>query len=66
MQCYESAKRVKAVWHKVTCTVKAILDFVSVTKLFQNLNKHFGMQKAAELSPTWTIFDRHFQAAASI
>ena len=56
----------KAAWHDVNCTVKPKLDFVNVTKLFQNVNKHFGMQKAAELSSTWTILDRHFQAVASI
>ena len=49
MQCVESAKPLKAVWHDVKCTLKAKPDFVNVTKLFQNVNKHFGMQKAAEL-----------------
>ena len=38
MQCSESAKPVKAVWREMTCTVKAKLDFVKVTKLFQNVN----------------------------
>ena len=39
MQCCESAKPVKAVWHGVTCTVKAKLNFVNVTKLQLPLNK---------------------------
>ena len=66
MQCCESAKLAKGALHDVKCTVKVKLDFVNLTKLFQNANEHFGMQKAAEPSPTWTILDRHFQAAASI
>ena len=34
MQCSESAKPMKAVWHDVACTVKTKLDFVNVTRLF--------------------------------
>ena len=51
MQCSESAKPVKPVWHDVKCTVKAKLDFMNVTKLFQNISKQFGMQlqKVVEL-----------------
>ena len=66
MQWCECEKLVKGALHDVKCRVKVKLDFVNVTKLFQNANEHFGMQKAAEPSPTWTILDRHFQAAASI
>ena len=65
-QFSDFAKLVKAVWHKVTCTAKANLDFVNVTKFFQNVNKHFGMQKAVEFCLPRTILGRHFQAAASI
>ena len=64
MHCFESAKLVKAVWHKLTCTVNAKLDFV--TKLFQNVNKQGGMQISVEFSSTWTILGHHFQATASI
>ena len=65
MQCSESAKAVKAVFHDVTCTVKVKLDFVIIPKLFQNVNKYFGMQKAVAFRPTWTIVSHHFQATAS-
>ena len=60
MQCSESAKPVKAVWHD-DMAVKAKLDFVNVTKLFQDVKKkHFGMQQAVEVScrSTWTIKPR--------
>ena len=53
---FQSAKPVKAVWHAVTRTVKAKLDFVYVKKkVFENVNKHFGILKAVKFSPTWTI-----------
>ena len=55
MQCFQSAKPMKAVWHGVTRTVKAKLDFVYVTKVFQNVNKHVGILKEVKFSPTWTI-----------
>ena len=66
MQCSWSAKPVKAVWHDVALTLKAKLDFVMVTAAFQNVNKQFSMQTAMEISLTWTMFGRNFQAAASI
>ena len=62
----ESPNPVKVVGHDVTCNVKAEPDFVNVSKLFQNKNKHFGMQYAVEVSPTRTIQGRHCQATASI
>ena len=37
MQFSESAKAVKAVWNDMACTLKVKLDFVNVTKLFQNV-----------------------------
>ena len=40
----------KAAWHDVTCTVKVKLDFVNVTKWFQNVNKQLGMQRAVEFT----------------
>ena len=52
MQCSESAKPMKAVWHDVTCTVKTTLDFVNVAKLFQHVNKHFSMQKSGRVQPS--------------
>ena len=45
MQCAESAKLLKAVWHNAACTGKANVVFVNVAKLFQNVKKHFGMQR---------------------
>ena len=66
MQCFEFAKPVKAVWHDGTRRVKAKLDFVNVKKGFQNVNEHFGMQKAGEFSPSWTILCRQFRAAAYV
>ena len=45
MQCSKSTKPVKAIWHDVTCTVKAKLDVVSVT----NVSKHFGIQKSSRI-----------------
>ena len=53
MQFSYFVKPVKAVWHNGTYTVKAKLDFVNVTKLFQNVNKHVGMQKSVKCSATW-------------
>ena len=50
----------------MTCIVKAKLDMMSVTKLFQSVNKHFGMQNTIEFSPKWAIVGSHFQVAASI
>ena len=47
------------------CTVKVKADFVKVTRRFQKVNIHFGMQKAIEFSPTWMILCPHFQAVAS-
>ena len=64
-QFWVCKSRVKAVWHDKTCTVNAKLHFVNVTKLFENVNKHFGMQKVVEFTPQRTILGRHFQAAAS-
>ena len=49
-------------WH----VLKVKLDFVNVTRLFQNVNKHVGVQKAVEFSPTWMALGHHYQAAASI
>ena len=46
--------------------LKAKLDFVNVTKLFQSVNKHFGKQKAIEFSSTGMITGRHFQPTACI
>ena len=68
LQCFESAKPMKAVWHDVTCrsTLKAKLDTVNVTKLFQNVSRQFGMQKTVEFSPTWATLGHHFQAAAYV
>ena len=62
----ESANAVKAAWHNLTCTVKAKLDFVNGTKLFQNVSKYFGMQRAVEFGLTLVILGRHFQAVAFI
>ena len=45
MQCCESEKPVKAVWHDLTCTVNAKLDFVNFTKLFQTANKRVGIKR---------------------
>ena len=55
LQWFESEKPMKAARHGVTCTVKVKLDLLNVTKLFQNVNRHYCMQKAAVFSPTWTI-----------
>ena len=49
MERSELAKPAKVVWHDLTCTANAKLDFVNVTKLFQNVNKHFGVQKRWKL-----------------
>ena len=64
MQCFESEKPVNS---KAPCNVysEAKLHFVKVTKLFQKVNKGFGMQRATKFNPTWTIMCRRFEAVAS-
>ena len=65
MQCFQSAKPVIAVWHDLTSTVKAKLDFVFVKKVFQNVNKHLRILKAVNLA-LHGLMRRHFLATASI
>ena len=60
------SKPAKAVWRDLTCTVKEKLEVVNVTKLFQNVNRHFGIHKVVEFPTPWTILGRQFQAASSI
>ena len=49
MRCSESAKPMQAVWHDVTCTAKAKLDFVNVTNLFQKCNQAFWHAKRSRI-----------------
>ena len=49
MQCSETAKPMKAVCHNVSCTVKAKLDFVNVTKLFQKCKQPFWHVKSGRV-----------------
>ena len=50
MQRSGPAKPVKAVRHYLICTTKAKLDFVNVTKMFQNVSKHLVSKKGWNLA----------------
>ena len=49
MQCFQSAKPVKAVWHDVIWTVKARVDFLNVKKSVSKRKQTLWNTKSGEI-----------------